>query len=243
MRYHPFVRTFDDYAASIENCAKKLHARPSKKKIHDLRIAIRHVDSIVWILQHSSCGAGVNELGERLKTLSRTLGQARELDVALTDAKSYHVNTTPLKKSRKELRRTIHHILSRNRRRHLMTKLTEASKAVHKTRNLAFREGTDCLLKKLKRWQRRRSLRSSDFHKLRKEVKRTRYVLEALGVRSRPLIHLQDVLGRIHDLQVLRNLTGSLTAIENDLNELRITANQCREAALTWAIQRLKSSI
>ena len=57
---------------------------------------------------------------------------------------------------------------------------------------------------------------NKQFHRLRINLKKVRYGLEAIGQFRPQLEKMQDLLGHIHDLEVLQRLFGKKTRIKKD---------------------------
>ncbi|MGZ6480510.1 MAG: CHAD domain-containing protein, partial [Bdellovibrionales bacterium] len=90
-------------------------------------------------------------------------------------------------------------------------------------------------------WNKRRISNKSQIHGLRIAAKRTRYTLEALGEKVRPLIVLQDELGDLHDLEILKHLLGSNAQIEGDMRALKGKIHKLKLSALPFALKKLST--
>jgi CHAD domain-containing protein len=71
-----------EYAGEIENQVGKIHCKPTKSSVHDLRVAIRRARSVLWIARYDQKIHGLKKINRRLRKLNRKLGRVRELDVA-----------------------------------------------------------------------------------------------------------------------------------------------------------------
>jgi CHAD domain-containing protein len=76
-------------------------------------------------------------------------------------------------------------------------------------------------------------------HRLRINVKKARYVLEATGRPVTPLVKLQDHLGRWHDLMVLSSVAGPTSQVTEALNREWMIARRLVRPALRQAIRSL----
>ncbi|MGZ3723032.1 MAG: CHAD domain-containing protein [Bdellovibrionales bacterium] len=237
------ARQFHSYSEAVEDCAKKVGAKPSTKSIHNLRIAIRRTRSVLWMIRHSDHGQRQRKLNRHLRKVGRELGEARELDVAVKDAKTYHLKISKINDRRKKIRRFIASLLSRKQQLRMRKELAKAYKKIQSRSELKLDRGLIEMQNELVRWRTRRIERKSELHRFRIVIKRARYVLEAQGQNAQPLIDLQEVLGSIHDLEVLQNLTGSKAAIKKDLAKLKERLNHLTISALPYAIRKLGARI
>ena len=57
---------------------------------------------------------------------------------------------------------------------------------------------------------------NTQFHRLRITLKKVRYGLEAIGQIRPQLERMQDILGHMHDLEVLQGLVGKKNRIKKD---------------------------
>lgn len=172
----------------LEDLLKKAKKHPSSKSIHKIRVSIRRL--------------GVVLTSTKLKHLAKVLGKERDLDVAMKNARLYGMGTGKLKKSKNAAR-----------------KKTEKALKDFNLRNLHNKKNTKLLIN-FKRLMRKLDLElednTEDLHLLRIRLKHVRYGLEAIGQFHVKLQNMQDLLGHIHDLEVLQKLKGEKKAIQHD---------------------------
>jgi CHAD domain-containing protein len=197
-----------EYASDIENQAGKIHRKPTKRSVHDLRVAIRRARSVLWIARCGQKIHGLKKINRRLRKLNRKLGRVRELDVAISDAHDFRINDQKLKKRRKKMRKKIAHSVTRKNRERIHKNLDRAARKITNADTGVVESGLAQLRNQLLHWRNAALSHKDEIHAFRIFVKRARYVLESLDQNAQPLAKLQDVLGFLHDLEVLQNLTG-----------------------------------
>jgi CHAD domain-containing protein len=187
-------------------CASRSR-RPSVEAVHGLRVAIRRIRAVLWILKQE--GRGDRKLDRGLRKLSRGLGAARELDVARRDARVYRLDSKPLKHLRRRRRREAHRLLVRTHRKKLKRRVHDLLDSLHRCDATAAVSRLQSQLSQVGQ---------SDLHLLRIEARKVRYVLEALGETYPSLEQLQKSAGKAHDLEVLAQLLDHPPQIRRDLS-------------------------
>ena len=172
----------------LEDLLKKAKKHPTTKNIHKIRVSIRRL--------------GVVLTSTKLKHLAKVLGKERDLDVAMKNARSYGMGVGKLKKNKNTAR-----------------KKTETELKEFNLRNLHNKKDTKLLIN-FKRLMRKLNLEleddNEDLHLLRIRLKHVRYGFEAIGQFHVKLQNMQDLLGHIHDLEVLQKLKGDKKAVQRD---------------------------
>ncbi|QDK36699.1 CHAD domain-containing protein [Bdellovibrio sp. NC01] len=198
----------------MESFADLIHkvlkdAKPGK--IHRLRILTRQARAALWL--HDS--TKIHEY-KVLRKLGNLLGDCRQNDVLLKDAKTYGFKTTAIKKTRDKSYKKLHKYLED-------LEIKKIDKAITRQTQIAFftdhkKELQKRILKPLKKWPTQLPVDKKELHKIRITTKKAIYRLEHLGIKSMPLKTLQKSLGRLHDLEVLEK--------EFDLNPPNIVSEQ-----------------
>ena len=202
---------------------EELRANPSTDTVHDLRVSLRRCRSLAAAVEEIDPHVDWQEMRNSARKLFRSMGELRDAQVAEEWLNKLRPQVDPLKVTLLgSLRQTQESALAKAL--HLAEKFdenrwTELAKALHsRLRKIpADREAARCLA--LERLQEahelhRRALRTerpAPWHDLRVALKRFRYTLELLV----PTLHskcigslkrVQDVLGDIHDLDMLGEL-------------------------------------
>jgi CHAD domain-containing protein len=178
------------------------------RQVHDLRVTVRRIRSAMRLIKDDSGGKNLESLDAKLKKLGRTLGKRRELDVALGDAHSMHLDDRYLRKVRKKACTRVSQSLVRHRRKKLIRSLKSNLNELGLRPNLNLTDSLSELRRTLLPWLDAPIQRKKEIHAFRIVMKRSRYILETLGVSVEPLEQLQDHLGRAHDMEILTKLTG-----------------------------------
>jgi CHAD domain-containing protein len=184
-------------------------------------VAIRRARSVLWIARCGQKIHGLKKINRRLRKLNRKLGRVRELDVAISDAHDFHIDDRKLKKRRKKLRKKIAHFVSRKDRDRIHRDLDKAVRKIDGAGVGDFESRLAELREQLIHWRDSALSHKDDIHAFRIFVKRARYVLESLDRNAKPLIKLQDVLGFLHDLEVLQKLTGPRREVQDKASAAR----------------------
>ncbi len=206
--------------------------------VHDLRVATRRARAALWMLEQSGSreleSFHLRRLARELRRLTRALGRVRELDVALADAERFGLEPVRLAHQRRKRVRKLACELAGPRRRRLTRDLKQLEGAL--MRGARNPQGLDRALESVRtearRWEERALTRKPALHRLRISFKRARYVLEALGRPTRGLPALQDLLGELHDLEVLQRLLGRHPRVQARQRALIARAGRAARPAL-----------
>ena len=220
-----------DRAQALKRRLRAARRRLSDDAVHDLRVASRRLRECLSVLRRIVGGAGYRKPGRAARRLTRMLGEPRNLDVAHAilgrviaatpdalesrAAQRYRRRLAPLRREgrvclKAGLRRYDHGALAKGirnlcrslRRRRATCLEPEMIEAALRPRlDVAFGLKRRALVAGNVRAQ----------HRLRIALKKTRYCLEVLsfaftekGLRVlKTLEGFQDLLGRLHDLDVL----------------------------------------
>ena len=205
---------------TLEELAE-LRANPSADTVHDLRVAFRRCRSLASAVEEIDPHADWREMRDCARKLFRSIGDLRDAQIGQEWLHRLRPEADPLIVSLLgSLKQTQNSALAKAL--HLAQKFdekrwAELAKALHARLRIipADREAARCLaLERLEQAheQHRRALRTErpgPWHDLRIALKRFRYTLELLV----PSLHatwisslkrVQDVLGDVHDLDMLR---------------------------------------
>lgn len=186
---------FDKNADQFLKLRKQVHRHPDEENVHDLRIASRRLLTLINIFN-------LDPFSQPLKKAAKKLGKLRDLDVAIIHAKTYGLDTEDLKDERKKQRKKVRKFLT-NGHKKLIEKIIHHSQLTLTNKDDHDLEKTIGDFKEqMKQWE-HVHLGRENFHEFRISLKKARYLLEAQGKDVKELKKLQDLLGEIHDLEVL----------------------------------------
>ena len=179
--------------------------------VHELRINVRRLLSLIWIFRQGSDFKVPAGLNRHLRELNRALGIRRELDVACRDSKKFNAAGKKIDKERARAASHLSRFLARKSQMGITRDLSKMSRKLEpyslegkRIKNSATKEK---LRKKITYWRSHPPVTPNEWHECRIELKKVRYILEALGYAVGPLIEAQDMLGRAHDLDFLARYT------------------------------------
>ena len=237
--------------------------------VHQARVASRRLREALPVLGATADDAALDRAGKRVRRITRALGPVRELDVTLSLLAELETKGAAPKRAIARVRKAV--VEERLKRRHAMLQEIKPSRLEKLRKRLVKvaapetrKEPTRTAIHEaeVKAAERARKLRAAideagsmyladRLHRVRIEAKKLRYALEIHRelTRSRSTARLnrlktqQDLLGRVHDLEVLiertREVQASLPA-ENrramgELNRLiRALESECREGHATY---------
>jgi CHAD domain-containing protein len=236
--------------------------------VHDMRVAIRRLRTVLWALA-DVFPAALQVLDGELRWVGRVLGEVRDLDVQLERFRK-RVGRDPdlgpllplLENRRREAGERLIDSFGSERFAQTMHALTATATGAAIPGGAT---GGDALARALKEAKTRAAKLKvggpeTDFHRLRKGAKRLRYVLEALrplyGSRSSDAIDrlkvLQEIVGKFQDLVTERQTLAPLLrwpdltpntvhAGERRLRKLHLKIKK-REAQVVDAVADLEGS-
>ena len=152
---------------AVELLMPKVLRQPSGKSVHQLRLATRRARVGLWVLGQNSSVLRFKHLGHELRTLGKTLGQVREVEVAIQDANHYGVQLLDLKSRRSNARRKIQNLVSGRHRNDLAKKFADAVNVISNFEGISFDIVKDKLMVKIDRQLKRNIHGKIKPHKLR----------------------------------------------------------------------------
>jgi CHAD domain-containing protein len=222
---------FDARSKKVADAAKRLHSTADNEAIHDLRVALRRLNAAFRMWRELLRPRPAERARRRLRSMRRSLGPVRELEVDVTRLAQLSPTLPPESRVALEgLLLGLHHRLDRRRRRarrnadsrtieRLQSAVARAAEAlearpaglpepqlVARVHIDQSREGALLALAE--------GLATDDdalLHNGRVMLKKWRYALETAaalfepGVPLEPLRDLQHALGDVHDLAMLRD--------------------------------------
>ena len=221
--------------------APSLSGPKGDEYIHPVRVASRRLRATFWILSHNSKGDETKDLNKYLKKLGKLLGQVRDLDAAIIDAKNYKIDSADLKSSQKILSRKIQKLTLKKSMKVVRRQITSAENLASRATPLMISEARNELSGLMEKQIEKKPSSAKKLHQLRINLKKTRYILEAIGEPVTPLKPLQDVLGEVHDLQVLQRLIGKNNKLKRKESHLNKKAIKLVKPAFQFAVEQLNS--
>lgn len=210
--------------------------------VHDLRVCLRRLRAALWVLKKNRASPKVSKLDKHLHALLRKFGSLRETQVAQRDAASYRISHRSFHSQIEKKKKALRKILKSSSRKKIELRLEEFKKSLHKRGSTPQKEALKKILGRLHPWQQRK-LKPRDLHPLRILIKKTRYTLESLGKELEPLELLQDDLGKVHDLEVLREHVGRYPRLAEDERKASRKAISSVQPAIEFAINRIEQML
>jgi len=220
-----FARVLVERLRKLLKDLGRIDKKISRRQIHQWRVLSRRSRAALRVLRDSVKTHDFKVLSKKVKFLTKSLGPLRSLDVSQDvlkqDLKSrprdfrkkLEFCTTALQKSRIQERQAfVKKIRNAGFRRGLDTQIRALNSCVAELPALAGQCRQQCLTARAKARkalaQFRRSGTIPHLHQLRIRLKQWRYLLElqdqAGNSRLRLLKSLQDQIGELHDLEMLR---------------------------------------
>jgi len=210
---------------SVEKELNKLMDKASAKQVHDTRVALRRWFSVWWVLKqdHWQSKKFKRQAITRLRRLLRTLGSLRDWDVNIALGEELGCSKEILKSwdrerdvARDTVKKTIKSLnpgsLMRRVRKYLKrrparlkAKLPETAEPMESAYNHI--DGFILAQEETVRELEMRAHTPEELHELRLGVKRWRYLLtEFFGLTNLQLVRTQQILGKLHDLDRIKDL-------------------------------------
>jgi CHAD domain-containing protein len=247
-------------ALALEDAAERCRERADEEAVHDLRVAARRLDSVLWTWAPMLRPRSRREARTRLRTLRRRAGDAREAEVGAALLATRIALAEPgqqealleaqalLVEQRERAERTLTRRISLPRVTRIVRRLRRAwdpdRVAADPVAGYAMlRERTDARRRRAltRLTHALHSLDDLTLHEARLALKRWRYAEESLAgtpaevsAPYRELRDLQKVLGTIHDHAMLRD---ALTALAQRWNSRGKTAPAAALAACAASLE------
>ncbi len=212
----------------LEQCLSKVHKKLTTKRVHETRVVLRRWYSIweILSLDRWQDDEYQKRIGSTLKAVNKLLGGLRDLDVNIAHAKQYSLPEPVIlawSKQRKRLAKKVGKKIAKlnvvkavnalktyiGRKAYELEqylafsqdelKLSINDSAYHHM--VGFLEATE----RVAHEQAGHAETDEELHELRLSVKRWRYILaEFFGLTNLELVQAQQILGKHHDLTLLK---------------------------------------
>lgn len=191
----------------------KLSSGKKGQPIHRLRVATRRARAVLSIVKNDHKYIELTNLNRELRQLSAKKRNAeRKLDEL--------VSLKPLNR--------------------IIQRLSIAEENIRATRPSVTHKVQAKLVKLLNQENTQKKGNIIDFHKLRINLKKVRYVLEALGRPIEPLEKIQKSLRDAHDLELLQTLTRKNQKLKLEQQSPNQQSIRILKPVLRFAINQLK---
>jgi CHAD domain-containing protein len=215
--------------------------RPTADRVHDARVATRRLRADLWLIPKPRRTRVMRKARRDLEVLAAVLGEQRKYDVALEDAKRLDRPTRAIKEHRIVARRAVVKLLRSDIARRCQRRIRRSIRDAAALPPAALDVRIHVLCERLERARRRPPRTNTGRHRLRIDVKKARYLLDAGRHPLGGLATLQDRLGRWHDLMVFSELSGRHRDVIAACRREWRMAERHLEPALRRAIPRLRS--
>lgn len=230
---------FQQEIANFRRLLRAQSQRLTRAGVHDLRVSIRRLRAQIVMIDKNSIYHPVDSLDKNLKRLGRALGERRQWDVALQEARQFHLAKDKLRKDQKRAGDKLLKFLRRPEVQELPQELSRFERPL-KNANINVRPShIKDLRSQLKSWLKYRSFSSQQLHELRISTKKIRYAMESLDLPVAELKQLQDHLGRSHDLTVLCEYFEDAKVVQKADRKERRRANKRIRPALLSSLEVL----
>jgi CHAD domain-containing protein len=220
-------------------CKLAAQHRLSSNDIHNLRVLIRRLISIIWLARLGSPKTKrpkFRRVQLRLRRLANGLGNRRVMDVNRALAKEFRLNLPESEegKYQRACRRAKSVIETEFQRRNNVNYWKKVGRKLDQ--NGAWSEAK--MRKRMKRrirrqrreWNACKNRKPDDYHALRIFLRRLRNAFEILNIPNDELRRHQDLLGRAHDLSEFRLALGRTVTSKEIANLARAESAAWQEA-------------
>lgn len=197
---------FDKNYQKFLRLRKKVHSQPDEENVHDLRIASRRLLTLIRIFE-------LDPFSKPLKKAANKLGELRDLDVSLAHADEYGLPSEDLKRERNKARKKVKKFFTKQRQKTIEKIMHHAQVKLQEKNEGDLHDVVERYKSEMMKWK-DVPIGRENFHDFRIALKKARYILEAQGEKVKELVRLQDLLGDIHDLEVLTEKTGTTPEIQ-----------------------------
>lgn len=180
--------------------------------IHDVRVRCRQLSTFSWILKTGRKKVGKNsyQMATRkiIKELAEDFGEWRNLDVSILLAKENLLSPNLIKnleQQRKQVKYRVKNLWSLKRRQQLAKLLLVEGKNLRMSL-MTLQKARQHLRKRLGAITKTPPQNKKELHRDRIFFKKVRYFSESMLHPTKELKIIQNSLGEIHDLEILRDL-------------------------------------
>jgi CHAD domain-containing protein len=236
-----FAEDWSRRVGTLKRLARTRRGNLPVEDVHRLRVTTRRLRSSLSVLRHSVDRDLADATRRELRALGRALGERRMWDIAIRDARVYGAPVRGLMLRRTRSNVKLRAALARKRVQSLLAGLEEAEKAIPAIKPAQLARWLGSFEREFARRIQHPPRTTETRHRFRIRVKKTRYVIESLGRRSRLLEQLQEHLGKEHDLVVLQSFFGETPAMHRDEMRARLQADRVFARAVRSAITNLRA--
>ena len=122
----------DNQARVFKKQGRKTFKNPSPESVHKLRVNVRRIRAVIWLSEHGDPKLSFKKLSSSLRRLSRSLGEIRQLDVAVKDAKTYKLTIANLNCRFQPIKKRLHNEIDRKHRIKIFHQIKKASRKIEK---------------------------------------------------------------------------------------------------------------
>lgn len=206
---------FEEQLVKFKPLARKVAKRQKMGDVHDLRVVTRRLRVALWLIRQSASIKVPAKTRSSLRKLGRSLGERRQLDVAIRDAKYYKLNDSKLGPLHKKSSTSLSAFLTSKKIDALAKSLGKIHQALLCYATINFTRPMQTLRRNLNTWP-KHPTRKTDLHEFRIQAKKTLYAFEMFGQPALPLTRIKDCLGRAHDLEALGKYFKKATKLRSE---------------------------
>lgn len=193
---------FYNQVKQLEEELSDFPKRLKKKKVHEIRVALHRILSLLGLTKIKSPG---------LKKMDKALGKVRDMDVAIQNAHHYKLDDSELVHNRKKHEKKAEKLI-RKKSKSLLKELRADNEKFEGQFDL--KSTSEDLHHSLQEIDPK--IPEKELHEIRIQLKKVRYLFEAAGRSVKKLKNMQDLLGEVHDLQVLETYFNKERHLIND---------------------------
>lgn len=217
---------------------REVQDEPSGESVHQLRVTLRKIRTVLQIINQSKIKTLKVDESKKLSRVWKALGKQRDLDVAIRNAESLHLDSTQLRTLCQPTRKKTASRL-KNKSVNLIIKSLERINRQLGKHPINPERAIYRLIEDLQH----NFEAPEEIHHLRILLKRVRYLLESLSLPTTEFKPFQDVLGNLNDYETLLILFGRNTMIEEKRKLQLKSAKAMVPEAKRVALMRLKASL
>jgi CHAD domain-containing protein len=230
---------FNEIISSMEEFTNIQASKLSVDDKHNIRTLTLRLRMLLKLMKDVIPHSRYAYIMKRLNELKNNLGKLRELEVAIADAAKYGLNDSKLKSKIKVTKKKVRANIGRGKRKDALKSLRRIAKII-RHQEIPYQKRMSKLKQELTYSSKKKTLRKEEFHGLRIKVKKTRYILEAFKIPHARIVHFQDQLGRLHDIEVLQKFLIPNSKILNDEKKQIIQINKNKNKILGYALAQIK---
>ncbi len=224
----------------LDHLLTKVRGSPKPEVVHQTRVTLRQIRTALYLAKLSDKSLAIGKIDLELKSLSSALSDLRELNVAIQNAKIFHVTIPQQELKLQRARRKIKVKLNRQRQIKILRKLTHFTQKIKLDPALELKKGLKGLRKKMKPLLHHAVSSDEKTHQFRLKMKKVRYSLEMINCPQAKLVELQRHLGRVCDLASLERFSGKNEEIEKQKEKEKLKAESLAPKAIKHTLKLLK---